>query len=417
MDLQDIIKNRKISDSGDDIEYTPTAEKDLSYIDTFLKVISNNNRLNITYSNEARVGYYTPALNTVVLPYYITKDRDIYILMGSHEISHVLHTPLEFLDNHDGANSNKHPTVRGVKFNKVLMNCINIVEDIRIERLIRNKFPGFVAVYERGYTKLFYTLFNTAEDSWDKMHLGDRINHKAKLGKLSRHQLTTYEEGIFRYLKDTKDFNDVIIKSLYLYNILMENEKPNDKEQEEQAEEECEAEGDNKNTDPDKEDNNPKDSNKPDDDSEDEYDSDSEDESDSDSEDESDSDSEDESDSDSEDESNTESDSDSEETEDEQDSGEESIEDIISRLEKTFSETSSDDFSEELLQKIVDIVDEMGDLDEESMERLSTNTLDNAKDDYIDENMNDSQFNFSPNKIEKYNKAVNNPRLIMNKIF
>ena len=205
MNLEHIIKNRKVADSGDDIEYTPAPTKDLSYIDTFLKVISNNNRLNITYSNEARVGYYTPALNKVVLPYYITKDRDVYILMGSHEISHVLHTPLEFLDNHDGTNSNKHPTVRGVKFNKVLMNCINIVEDIRIERLIRNKFPGFVAVYERGYTKLFYTLFNMAEDSWDKMHLGDRINHKAKLGKLSKHQLTTYEEGIFRYLKDTKD--------------------------------------------------------------------------------------------------------------------------------------------------------------------------------------------------------------------
>lgn len=391
MNLEDIIKNRKVDDSGDDIVYTPSASKDLSHIDTFLKVISNNNRLNITYSNEARVGYYTPALNKVVLPYYITKDRDIYILMGSHEISHVLHTPLEFLDNHDGTNSNKQPTVRGVKFNKVLMNCINIVEDIRIERLIRNKFPGFVAVYERGYTKLFHTLFNMAEDSWDEMHLGDRINHKAKLGKLSKHQLTTYEEGIFRYLKDTKDFNDVIIKSLYLYNILMENEKPNDKEQQEQAEEECEADGDNKNTDPDVEDNNPKDSDEPGDGTSDDSNGNSEEEGDN---------------------------KDSGETDkDASDSGEESIEDIISKLEKTFGEVSSDDFSEDLLQKIVDIVDNMGELDEESMERLSTNTLDNAKDEYIDKNINTDRHNFNPGKIEKYDEAVNNPRLIMNKIF
>lgn len=402
MNLEDIIKNRKVDDSGDDIVYTPSASKDLSHIDTFLKVISNNNRLNITYSNEARVGYYTPALNKVVLPYYITKDRDIYILMGSHEISHVLHTPLEFLDNHDGTNSNKHPTVRGVKFNKVLMNCINIVEDIRIERLIRNKFPGFVAVYERGYTKLFNTLFNMAEDSWDEMHLGDRINHKAKLGKLSKHQLTTYEEGIFRYLKDTKDFNDVIIKSLYLYNILMENEKPNDKEQQEQAEEECEADGDNINTDPDVEDNNPKDSDEPGDGTSDDSNGNSEeggDNKDS-------------------DESGNDSNGDSGETDkDATGSGEESIEDIISKLEKTFGETSSDDFSEDLLQKIVDIVDNMGELDEESMERLSTNTLDNAKDEYIDKNIDTDRHNFNPGKIEKYDEVVNNPRLIMNKIF
>lgn len=399
MNLEDIIKNRKVDDSGDDIVYTPSASKDLSHIDTFLKVISNNNRLNITYSNEARVGYYTPALNQVVLPYYITKDRDIYILMGSHEISHVLHTPLEFLDNHDGTNSNKQPTVRGVKFNKVLMNCINIVEDIRIERLIRNKFPGFVAVYERGYAKLFHTLFNMAEDSWDEMHLGDRINHKAKLGKLSKHQLTTYEEGIFRYLKDTKDFNDVIIKSLYLYNILMENEKPNDKEQQEQAEEECEADGDNINTDPDVEDNNPKDSDEPGDGTSDDSNGNSGEGGDNKDSDES-------------------GNGDSEGAdEDGSDSGEESIEDIISKLEKAFGETSSDDFSEDLLQKIVDIVDNMGELDEESMERLSTNTLDNAKDEYIDKNINTDQHNFNPGKIEKYDEVVNNPRLIMNKIF
>ena len=319
--------------------------------------------------------------------------------MGSHEISHVLHTPLEFLDNHDGTNSNKHPTVRGVKFNKVLMNCINIVEDIRIERLIRNKFPGFVAVYERGYTKLFHTLFNMAEDSWDEMHLGDRINHKAKLGKLSKHQLTTYEEGIFRYLKDTKDFNDVIIKSLYLYNILMENEKPNDKEQQEQAEEECEADGDNINTDPDVEDNNPKDSDEPGDGTSDDSNGNSgegEDNKDSDESDNGDSGGAD---------------------KDASDSGEESIEDIISKLEKTFGETSSDDFSEDLLQKIVDIVDNMGELGEEAMERLSTNTLDNAKDEYIDKNINTDRHNFNPGKIEKYDEVVNNPRLIMNKIF
>lgn len=408
MNLEDIIKNRKVADNGDDIEYTPAATKDLSHIDTFLKVISNNNRLNITYSNEARVGYYTPALNEVVLPYYITKDRDVYILMGSHEISHVLHTPLEFLDNHDGTNSNKHPTVRGVKFNKVLMNCINIVEDIRIERLIRNKFPGFVAVYERGYTKLFHTLFNMAEDSWDNMHLGDRINHKAKLGKLSKHQLTTYEEGIFRYLKDTKDFNDVIIKSLYLYNILMENEKPNDKEQEEQAEDECEAKGDNKNTDPDVEDNNPKDSDEPADGSSNDSKGNSEETEDNKDSGETD---------DNKDSSTTEDKDSGEMDKDGSDSGEESIEDIISKLEKTFGETSSDDFSEDLLQKIVDIVDKMGELDEESMERLSTNTLDNAKDEYIDNNINAGQLNFNPGKIEKYDKVVNNPRLIMNKIF
>lgn len=401
MDIKEIINNRKKSTVEDGIEYTPSQPKDLTYIDTFLKVISNNNRLNITYSNSARVGCYTPALNKVVLPYYITKDRDIYILMGSHEISHVLHTPLEFLDKHDGNNSELTPTVRGIKFNKVLMNCINIVEDIRIERLIRNKFPGFVAVYERGYAKLFHSLFNMAEDAWDDMHLGDRINHKAKLGKLSKHKLTTYEEGIFRYLKDTKDFNDVIIKSLYLYNILLENEKPPE-EQKKQAEEECEADGDNKNTDPDKEDNNPKDGDNSDNSSGEDNNSESSDNTEK---------------SDKEDNNPKDSDNSDSPSGEDNNSEKETIEDIISKLEESFSNTYSDDFSVDLLQKIADIVNNMHDLDCETMEKLSTNMLDNVKDEYIDKNMSTQHHNFNPGKIDAYNNAVRNPSSIMNKIF
>ena len=389
--LDSILESRKKIEKGiSEINYEITSEKDLSHIDKFLKVISNNSRLIIEYSHTAKTGVYTPVLNKVLLPMYITKDKDLYLLMGSHEISHVLHTPSDFLENHDKGGDN---TIHGIKLNSLLMNCINIVEDIRIERLIRNKFPGFVSVYERGYAKLLKGIFNITDEIWSKSHIGDRINAKAKLGKLLKYELTTYEEGIYRYLRNTKDFNDVLIKSVYLYNILVQDKKDNNQEQKEQAEIECNAEGDNINTDPNKEEHNPKDSDEMEDSTE----------------------------------SNNDSNSDSEsdgESEDNEDSGdndaEQSMEDLLKELESNFSDSaaSSNEYSDELLQAISDIIETLDELSDSDMEDLSSNMMDNAKDAYIDEQISlDNGINFNPHYISTYTDIVKNPYSIMKKIF
>lgn len=388
--LDSILESRKKIEKGiSEINYEITSEKDLSHIDKFLKVISNNSRLIIEYSHNAKTGVYTPALNKVVLPMYITKDKDLYLLMGSHEISHVLHTPSDFLENHDKNGDN---IVHGIKLNSLLMNCINIVEDIRIERLIRNKFPGFVSVYERGYSKLLKGIFNITDDIWANSHIGDRINAKAKLGKLLKYELTTYEEGIYRYLRNTKDFNDVLIKSVYLYNILVQDKKDNNQEQKEQAEIECNAEGDNINVDPDKEDHNPKDS----DEMEDSLESDNDSNSDS------------------------ESDSDAEAGEYNDSDTEQSVEDLLKELESNFSNNgaSSDEFSDELLQAISDIIETLDELSDSDMTDLSSNMMDEAKNAYIDEQISlDSGINFNPHYISTYKDIIKNPYSIMKKIF
>lgn len=384
--LDSILESRKKIEKGiSEINYEITSEKDLSHIDKFLKVISNNSRLIIEYSHNAKTGVYTPALNKVVLPMYITKDKDLYLLMGSHEISHVLHTPSDFLENHDKGGDN---IVHGIKLNSLLMNCINIVEDIRIERLIRNKFPGFVSVYERGYSKLLKGIFNITDEIWTNSHIGDRINAKAKLGKLLKYELTTYEEGIYRYLRNTKDFNDVLIKSVYLYNILVQDKKDNNQEQKEQAEIECNAEGDNINTDPDKEEHNPKDSDEMEDSTKSDNDSNS--------------------------------DSESEDEDSGDNDTEQSMEDLLKELESNFSNNgaSSDEFSDELLQAISDIIETLDELSDSDMTDLSSNMMDEAKNAYIDEQIStNSGINFNPHYISTYKDIVKNPYSIMKKIF
>lgn len=215
-------EDSRITESGLNIKYNPRDNiKDLSYIDTFLKVISQNSQLIINYKN-VETAYIDMNTGEITLPLYIVKDRDMYILMGSHEVSHALNTPKDFYALHNSKNA---PTIHGIKINRNLFSCINIVEDIRIEKLIRNQFPGFVAIYKNGYKKLLDTNpnFKVSKSSWNKMDLANKINIKSKAGDLISFPLTDTEVAVLKYMKTAKTFDDVIIRAVYLYKSMLKD--------------------------------------------------------------------------------------------------------------------------------------------------------------------------------------------------
>jgi len=134
--------------------------------------------------------------------------------MGSHEVSHALNTPREWA----------HDEVGKIR-NGEMRDCINIVEDIRIEKLIRNKFPGFVGVYQRGYRKLMQTEhFST--DMWDSFNICDRVNAKAKLGSFLDKEMTQFEESVYRYVtSNLHTFKDTLRGATFLHKILKMEDK------------------------------------------------------------------------------------------------------------------------------------------------------------------------------------------------
>lgn len=230
--LEGIRKTSSSEESSDltNIKYDQRDNiKDLSYIDTFLKVISQSNQLTIVYAN-VDTAFINVENKEVTLPNYIIHDRDMYILMGSHEISHAIHTPSVFYSQHNNTDNNdKTPIIKGIKLNKNLFACINIVEDIRIEKLIRNQFPGFVSIYKAGYKKLLDTNpnFKVTEASWKKMSLSNKINVKSKAGDLINYPLTDDEIAVLKYMKTAKSFDDVLVRAVYLYKHMLINHKKN----------------------------------------------------------------------------------------------------------------------------------------------------------------------------------------------
>jgi len=109
--------------------------------------------------------YFNSKTRELGLPIWKDEDmtKDIYDLMVCHEIGHALWTPLDMLEN--------------AAIRKISHSFVNIIEDARIERKAKEKYPGATAVMRRGYVDLSKRdFFGTNEKGIDNFNLIDRIN-------------------------------------------------------------------------------------------------------------------------------------------------------------------------------------------------------------------------------------------------
>lgn len=155
----------------------------------------------------------------------------ISTLMITHEIGHALFTP------EDGW----HESAR--QFPGLSRSLINIVEDVRIERLIKLKYPGALYFFMKGYNELLGLDFFGIKDVPDLNELGflNRVNMSAKCGELLDIDFTIPEEAqLFEECFLTETFDDVILLcqkiAEYLKEKKLEEEEPEPEEEEEQQE-------------------------------------------------------------------------------------------------------------------------------------------------------------------------------------
>ena len=106
----------------------------------------------------------------------------IYFLIG-HEIGHALVTPLEGW--HDATCS------EGPAFKSFL----NVVEDARNERLVKQRYPGLVKSFYKGYSILHKKdFFGIGDRDVNTLPLIDRINLHYKVGSFANVSFTAEEQ-------------------------------------------------------------------------------------------------------------------------------------------------------------------------------------------------------------------------------
>ena len=165
---------------------------------------------------QMETAYFDSKKRELGLPIWKDEEmtNDIYDLMVCHEIGHALWTPLDMLEN---------AAVR-----KINHSFVNILEDARIEKMVKGKYPGAVGVFNRGYVDLLKKdFFGTGKKNIADFNLIDRINVFFKSADTTI-PFSEEEKVWVDRTAATKTPNDVLDLAEELYAWMKENESETD---------------------------------------------------------------------------------------------------------------------------------------------------------------------------------------------
>jgi hypothetical protein len=138
----------------------------------------------------------------LTLPLWEKASNLVYDLLVGHEVGHALFTPDE-----DWTQTVKIPP-----------QFVNVVEDARIEKLMKRKYVGLAKTFYNGYKELNeQDFFQVADEDISTFNLADRVNLYFKVGNFISLDFKTEEQEIVDLISSTETFADVLIAAEELY--------------------------------------------------------------------------------------------------------------------------------------------------------------------------------------------------------
>jgi hypothetical protein len=132
----------------------------------------------------------------LTLPTWNKASPIVYDLLVGHEVGHALYT-----DNIDWT----------IDYPEVPKDFVNVLEDVRVERLMKQKYPGLSRTFYNGYNELNEEdFFSTKEENLDKLSFIDRINLYYKIGAFHNIAFSDEENEFLTRAIQTESFEDVL---------------------------------------------------------------------------------------------------------------------------------------------------------------------------------------------------------------
>ena len=141
------------------------------------------------------------------LPMWQEMTESLYHLLVLHEVGHALETPC---DGWKGAIDAVEES-DGRRVSRTFQGYLNVVEDARIERKIKAKFPGSRRDFHDGYKWLFESdFFNVKSTKPDELSTIDRINLYFKVGAHMQVPFSTEEQVFVKRAEDIHTWDEAV---------------------------------------------------------------------------------------------------------------------------------------------------------------------------------------------------------------
>jgi hypothetical protein len=138
----------------------------------------------------------------LTLPMWEKASSTVYDLLVGHEVGHALYTPDE----------------NWIEEVKVPPQFVNVVEDVRIEKLMKRRYAGLSKTFYRGYEELAdQDFFQIEGEDLETFNLADKVNLYYKIGNYVNIPFEDDEMSILSMIGETETFADVLIAAEELY--------------------------------------------------------------------------------------------------------------------------------------------------------------------------------------------------------
>ena len=146
----------------------------------------------------------------LTLPMWEKASNTVYDLLVGHEVGHALYTPDE----------------DWLKTHKIPPQFVNVVEDVRIEKLMKRRYAGLSKTFYRGYEELAeQDFFQIADDDLSTHNLADKVNLHYKIGNFVTIPFEDDEKEIVSLIGETETFCDVLAAAWKLYRFCKEKQQ------------------------------------------------------------------------------------------------------------------------------------------------------------------------------------------------
>lgn len=152
--------------------------------------------------------YFDTKNRLLALPIWKDMSTDLYDLLTGHEVGHALYTPAQ----------GWHDQVMDKDFGDHFKGFLNVLEDARIEKLVKRQYPGirknFYTAYKELYEKDF---FGVNDADLDDLLFIDRINLHFKVGAFLNIDFTPKEQELIDEIEGIETWDEVVEIAKRLY--------------------------------------------------------------------------------------------------------------------------------------------------------------------------------------------------------
>jgi len=198
--------------------------------DTLARLMASEN-LTVVHNPAAITAMFATDTRVLTLPVYNgSMTNEMYDMFVGHEVGHALFTPAEektVIGALDSIDPNNHAVVH---------DYMNVVEDARIERLMKAKYPGLGRVFTAGYKQFIDSDFFGIKGSKTpiaQMSFIDRLNIHIKGGLYCGMQIpfSAEEQVLVDAVAKTKTFDDVTDVAREIYDFVTQPKQDQQQQQ------------------------------------------------------------------------------------------------------------------------------------------------------------------------------------------